>query len=318
MAFCKKDARAVDPQKKCKDFELYKRMMRAQYAPSRLTGRVRVGKNAEEYDLFGSSDNIARNARRLPKTVAEPKMIAEPETAAETETVAAPKKVMASQSTMAPEPATVLDWPFDWQLPEEYRLKGRENWVPWLTRWRAAIHSIGYTDDKALTLLDEAKLGHLLINNIGNGPVELVGGLTRGTHMFTKLRSKYEGRVPDLGDYKETLRKKYWSKLLGLQYSCDACPLAYIGEFNNLYYHTEVIVSDKTLCHTFLNGLTKCHPSDMLLEWRIKQTKALHGGKPINLSQIQDSFARLLDALPSKDHGRVKKWETEIVLGLPL
>jgi len=290
MVFCNKSVRAVDPQQECDDFELYQKIQ-ARKAPR----RAKAKQNIEGDNIFGMSNNIAGRPGRLPETVPEPKM------------------VIASESAKAPESATVLHWPFDWQLSEEYRLKGRQNWTPWFIRWRAAINSIGYTDDTVLTLLDEAKLGHLLLNNIADGPAELVKGLTRGTHMFARLRSKFEDKFPDLVGFEET-HMFCWTMLLGLQYHCDSCPLEYISNFNWLYYRSKVLVSDRTLCDMFLKGVAMCNPSDIVLEWKEEQTSALYNGEPINLSQIQDSFARLLGAVLSKDEGRGKERGQERII----
>ncbi|KAI0390181.1 hypothetical protein F5Y17DRAFT_445923 [Xylariaceae sp. FL0594] len=202
-----------------------------------------------------------------------------------------PKMGMAARNpATTPSPTTTLDWPFNWQLPVEDRLNGIQNWKQWLLRWKVAIRSIGYTDEESLTALDEAKLAHLLLNNIGSEPLQLVGGLTRGTHMFAKLFQEYA--IPQLVNDASLLKIGYGGQ----------DPLGHVNTFNANGHETVLEYPDDVLVAFFLEGLISGTSSqNPVFGWAKAQQAAinLHGQTP-TLSHLQDSFAKFVGAVPAR------------------
>ncbi|RYP42709.1 hypothetical protein DL768_010298 [Monosporascus sp. mg162] len=84
-------------------------------------------------------------------------------------------------------------------LDEENRLRGSDNWEMWKIAFWVALMAIGYRDgDSAkLTRTDEAKLAAAVIANVKEGPMAVVAGLTKGTEMFKTLERSYGAKGID-------------------------------------------------------------------------------------------------------------------------
>ncbi|RYP47766.1 hypothetical protein DL768_006234 [Monosporascus sp. mg162] len=114
-------------------------------------------------------------------------------------------KAVAKLSSKNNKKDTYLDWKyFDFELSEENRFRGSDNWEMWKTAVWVALMAIKYRDgDSAkFTHLDKAKLAAAVVANVKEGPMAVVTGITKGTEMIKVLERLYGTALEHVVDFK--------------------------------------------------------------------------------------------------------------------